>query len=345
MQRLHTGTPLDRMGEGMWQALRTGRSAVRKISRATMSAQHLPIVVLAYHRVTSLVQDPFKLIVPPARFREQLAFIKDSLPVLRFEDDWSKVRRPSVVVTFDDGYADNFYEALPILEELGIPATFFVATGNIGTPREFWWDELERLALSKGGAGKPFTLRQPKGDRTWPTSTGEERLTMYFDLHRVFKNGNAYLRRSWLTQLRAWSGEPATPRASHRTMTVNELRALASSPLVTIGGHTDTHPSLARLGKSLQRAEIYQGKLALEAWIEKPVEVFSYPFGGPADISPVSVELCKEAGFKKAATCTSGLMFRWTDPFRIPRLMAVDTDIRTFAGRMSDFFQIGRLSA
>jgi len=65
--------------------------------------------------------------------------------------------RRAVVVTFDNGYSDNLYNAKPLLERYDIPATIFVTTGCIGREREFWWDELERLLLQPGTL--PETLR------------------------------------------------------------------------------------------------------------------------------------------------------------------------------------------
>jgi peptidoglycan/xylan/chitin deacetylase (PgdA/CDA1 family) len=52
--------------------------------------------------------------------------LKDTVPVVRFEEDWSKIKKPAVAtITFDDGYADNVLEALPIIEEVGVPVHLF----------------------------------------------------------------------------------------------------------------------------------------------------------------------------------------------------------------------------
>ena len=69
-----------------------------------------PVVVLLYHRVTSLKIDSHQLLVTPENFKNQMNFVKNHYKVLRFEDDWNFTTEPSVVVTFDDGYAHNYYE-------------------------------------------------------------------------------------------------------------------------------------------------------------------------------------------------------------------------------------------
>jgi peptidoglycan/xylan/chitin deacetylase (PgdA/CDA1 family) len=118
-----------------------------KLKNRLLNKLDPPVVILIYHRVTTLPLDPQMLAVTPANFRAQMRYLKDNFQVLRFEDNWSKVTEPSVVVTFDDGYADNALEALPILEEVGVPGTFFIITGKIDTRQEFWSDELERIVL------------------------------------------------------------------------------------------------------------------------------------------------------------------------------------------------------
>lgn len=64
----------------------------------------------------------------------------------------------AVVVTFDDGYANNLNNAIPLLERYHIPATVFIATGQSGRKREFWWDELDRLLLQPGILPETFCM-------------------------------------------------------------------------------------------------------------------------------------------------------------------------------------------
>jgi peptidoglycan/xylan/chitin deacetylase (PgdA/CDA1 family) len=109
-------------------------------------------IILCYHRIADLPQSPRRLWVSPHRFAEQLEvltrnFVPLSLAELIKRLQEGKVPEKSVVITFDDGYADNFWNARPLLERFGVPATVFVTTGLVGTEREFYWDELEWLLL------------------------------------------------------------------------------------------------------------------------------------------------------------------------------------------------------
>lgn len=96
----------------------------RSRKNAILNILDKPVIVLLYHRVADLDSDPERLAVSPTHFREQMNYLKEHYRIVRFEGDWSGLQESAVAVTFDDGYADNFYEALPILEETGVPATF-----------------------------------------------------------------------------------------------------------------------------------------------------------------------------------------------------------------------------
>ena len=157
------------------------RNAYRKI-RAIKN--HLfnfidsPIIILLYHRVTDLPADPEMLAVSPENFRRHMEFLKQQFRIVRFEEDWSNLQEPAVAITFDDSYADNVLEALPILEEVGVPATFFVSTGRIGTDKEFWWHQLEGILLRDGEFSPRFELHDSSYGQVWSTETFEQRTVL-----------------------------------------------------------------------------------------------------------------------------------------------------------------------
>jgi hypothetical protein len=150
--------------ESMFQKLDKLRAAVRKRIGRFRS------VVLLYHRVADLETDPWALAVSPRHFAEHLEVLRRSRVVLTLDELSGRSMRgddPStaVAISFDDGYADNLHCARTLLECHEFPATVFLATGNLGCQREFWWDELDRLLLQPGTL--PSALELNIGDRQY----------------------------------------------------------------------------------------------------------------------------------------------------------------------------------
>ena len=297
-----------------------------------------PVIVLLYHRVATLKSDPEMLAVTPENFRAQICYLKETFPILRFEDDWTTVDKPSVVLTFDDGYADNALVALPILDEVDVPATFFVSTGNIGTREEFWWHELERIILKKQSLPSIFTLEDERVGSSWTTSTPGQLHEFYQGIVRLMNAADSGHRNKWLVQLRRWAETEKDTSDTHRAMTVDELRLLAGSGCVTIGAHTVTHTRLSCLSPEAQQEEIKASKKQLETWLGRELSTFSYPFGLRSDYTKQSVALCRKAGFTKAAANFPGQTHRWTDPFQIPRHLVRNWPVETFAEKLRGFW-------
>ena len=316
----------------------SARALVRTPLNLLLNQVDPPVIVLIYHRVTTLPADPEMLAVTPENFRQQMRYLKDTVPLVRFEDDWAKTTKPAICITFDDGYADNALEALPILEEVGVPATFFVSTGTIGTMEEFWWHELERIILEPQDLPATFTLNDGRFGKTWPTGTDRERREFFHGFVRLMTDADTERRDDWLTRLRTWAHIKEEIADAHRAMSVDELRLLAASRWVTIGAHTVTHTRLSSLTFAAQREEIATSKRQLEAWLEREIQVFSYPFGRRTDYTKESSAICREAGLIKAAANFSGQAHRWTDPFQVPRHLVRNWPVEIFAEKLREFW-------
>ena len=109
-------------------------------------------LVLMYHRVAEAKSDIWDITVSPTNFELQLKKLHRSGNVISLAEmaenmQKNRVKKNSIAITFDDGYADNFAIAKPLLEKYNLPATFFITTANIGKKAEFWWDELENAIL------------------------------------------------------------------------------------------------------------------------------------------------------------------------------------------------------
>ena len=122
------------------------------------------MLTLLYHRVADVPTDPHLLCVTPENFSQHMEVLrKNSNPISLSELtkglSHGRLPRRSVLVTFDDGYADNLHNAKPVLERYRIPAVVFVISGSVGMNRGFWWDELEKLLLRPGTLPEEFTIR------------------------------------------------------------------------------------------------------------------------------------------------------------------------------------------
>src|SRR5262249_6857794 len=202
-------------------------------------------VILVYHRVAELPTDPQLLSVTPTHFAEHLEVLrKFAYPlglaalVQRLKD--KSILKQAVVITFDDGYADNLYAAKPLLEQYDIPATVFVATNYIGKEREFWWDELDRLLLQPGRLPKELELkingscaryklgeaadyRKQKYEqhRTWNVrdrTNPTPRHSLFRALHSYLRGLREDERQNCLDDLRACAGVSADGRPTHRPL-------------------------------------------------------------------------------------------------------------------------------
>jgi peptidoglycan/xylan/chitin deacetylase (PgdA/CDA1 family) len=319
--------------------LGSARRLIRTPVNRLLNALDPPVVVLLYHRVATLPSDPEMLAVSPGNFHAHMLFLKENFPVVKFDEDWAKVSKPAVAVTFDDGYSDNALEALPILEDVGVPATFFVSTGAIGTGREFWWHELERIILDEKSLPSNFTLNDGRFRKSWPTGTKRERQELYQELVRLMTDADAERRNNWLALIRDWAGrENEFGKVDHRAMSVEELRSLAASRWATIGAHTVSHLRLSSLPREVQREEITASKRKLEEWLGREVSTFSYPYGRRRHYTEETVALCREARFTKAAANFPGQAHRWTDPHQIPRHLVRDWPVEVFAEKLRGFW-------
>ena len=239
---------------------------------------------LLYHRVNVLSPDPWTLCVSPAHFAEQLDVV-------------SRLSPPPVI-TFDDGYADNLLQALPILEKFDLPAHFFIASGKLGAEEEWWWDALDQLFK--------FPSAGPNN---------------YWDTYTHLRSLSSSLREQQLNRLFEEASRKRVLRADRRMMTPNELSRLAASTLAEIGAHTISHPVLASLNLEEQSAEVNGSKRQVEEIIGKTLTCFAYPNGMEEDFTLETIDIVKRAGFNSAY---SAFEHERNDQFQQPRVMIRD---------------------
>jgi len=322
-------------------------------------------LILLYHRVAELPADPQLLAVTPRRFAQHLELLRrhccpTSLGQLVATLGEGRLPRRAVAVTFDDGYADNLHVAEPLLARYDVPATVFVTTAYVGSARELWWDDLERLLLFPGelpetlrvrigpvvetwqlGPSAVLTPEDCASHADWNVECGHDpsaRHRVYRDLCGRLRTVSSDDREAVFADLSRMAGMNAEGRATHRALSRDEVGRLAESDHIDIGAHTMTHPVLSGLPVAVQQSEVAGSKARLEAITKRRVTSFAYPFGGRADYTRSTVSLVRNAGFTTACANVAGLVRRRSDPWQLPRVLVRNLDADAFAGRLREWF-------
>lgn len=287
--------------------------------------------ILIFHRVLAAPDPLLPDEIDQAAFARRMQWLKASYAVLPLLDAVRLARAGrlparAACITFDDGYANNATEALPVLRRLGLCATVFVATGFLDGGR-MWNDTIIELVrrsrlpwLDAGAAGL---------DALPLTDLAARRRAIAALIGRL-----KYLPLAQRAQAVAHLVQAAQAALPDdlmlRSHQVKQLRHAG----IDIGGHTINHPILATLDDAAARDEIVGGKQALENLLGAPVPLFAYPNGGPGtDFTARDVALVRAAGFAGAVTTAAG--GGHPDPWQLPRFTPWDRGQARFNLRMA----------
>ena len=308
----------------------------RWLKKALVRSSILPVAsrffapaaaILAYH---SVVEEPAKTdyILGSSRARVHFERHIETLArkfspvtlgdVAEFARSVRKLPPRAVAVTFDDGFADNYEVALPILNRYGVPATFYIMVDAVENGTLPWYCRI-RFAFNTtrksewtyAETGRTYTLG----------SQAERQAAMPVAWDRGAALAGAEQRAFVDSVERDLEIDPAHARADHgMMMDWDQVRALKKAGH-TIGGHTLSHPNVAQVSVEAARAEIAGCKRRLEEKLGDPVEHFSYPH--PAlnpHWSAETLAITREAGFKSAVLTTYGAVRAGDDPLGMKRM-------------------------
>jgi peptidoglycan/xylan/chitin deacetylase (PgdA/CDA1 family) len=302
-------------------------------------ARRAPTTVLMYHRVGPEARDLHRLRVRDDRFADHLATIERHADIVPLADVLTPARRPRVAITFDDGYADNLHVAEPILAAHHAPATVFVAAGVIEAGTGFWQDRLQVMMLDSDHDVRALDVDIAGEHVHAPFGSPEEREQAYRAVHaRIRRRPPEEIEAvldavaGQLGHTTGTNGDAVTP-----TLTVEEVGALARSPVVEVGSHTLRHPFLTALDAATQRREIVDSRARLASWTGAPVTTFAYPFGVKESFDSTSERCARDAGYDLSVTGVPGRVTRFTAPHRVPRRYVGDWDSATFEQRLRDW--------
>jgi peptidoglycan/xylan/chitin deacetylase (PgdA/CDA1 family) len=282
--------------------------------------------ILAYHRVLDDDPDTFPfdnelISATTADFRRQMEFARSNFNVVSFRDleECERNERPwperALVVTFDDGYRDNYTQAFPILKELRLPATIFIATGHVGRTELFWWDLIAYCFLQT-----PLqSLTLPEVSPTpLPLSTRAERRDAINHTLAWIKLVPEETKSDFLSRLPVES-DVSLPGVERMLLSWDEIREMAQHG-IEFGGHTVTHPVLSQVSAERLEEEVRQSKRDIEERLGTKACAFSYPVGQEESFGDAAQRAVERAGYSFAVSYREGTATPLSDRYALPRI-------------------------
>jgi peptidoglycan/xylan/chitin deacetylase (PgdA/CDA1 family) len=282
------------------------------------------VLVLNYHRIGDGTASPYDRELWSATvdaFDAQVGFLSRQCDVISPGDlDAALAARSGrhVLITFDDGYLDNYQLAFPVLRRHGVPATFFIATGFIDRPSIPWWDEIAWLLRNTARTRLPLAPWFGK-----PLDVGHRRTPAIRKVLAKYKSLPADDAARLLAGLREAAGVAHPEDAPGHWMDWSMIREMADAGM-TIGGHTVHHPVLSRLTQARQRDEIEGCAARILAETGRRMEYFAYPVGNRWAFNDDTLACLEAAGVRRAFSYYGGYATLASPRFDVPRVAIED---------------------
>lgn len=294
--------------------------------------------ILVYHRIRDLPIDPWEMAVTPANFERQVQALAKGAGAA-INGAVFRGRRPLGYITFDDGYADNYEQALPILKKHNVQATVFLATGYIGARHEYWWDRLERIFLLPGSLPEVVEVQAMNDSYHFPLGRDARYSRKDFERHRnwrpwespptlrhlLYRTFWSILHRSdpprqqaLIGSLERWADGDPEPRKDYLPMTVENVREMGDNG-VDFGAHTVNHVSVHHCSEDMLIQEILGSRRRVAEITSRDTKVFSYPYG---ETSSAAQTALSRLGFDVACTSRMSRISPRTPPLLTPRFSA-----------------------
>jgi peptidoglycan/xylan/chitin deacetylase (PgdA/CDA1 family) len=276
------------------------------------------LIILTYHYATG------------GDLRSHLLYLRRHYRMLHLEEalkelftslqdgKYRRDQRTLLVLTFDDGYHDNYTHAFALARELQVPFTIFLIPGYIEHAEPFWWRDGERLV--RNARVDEATIE----GQTYHLGRPEERRAVVRIIDTQARHAQSVAQRqAFLADMRKALGVPLSVGEEEGALPLTwaQVREMEKSGLVSFGAHTMHHPILAYLADPAEvQQEVAECRRVLEQQLGHPVRTFAYPVGKPEHIGEVGLRSVRDAGYDWAVTTIYGTNTSQSDPHQLRRV-------------------------
>lgn len=273
--------------------------------------KHNYLVIIAYHGV---IRTPLSFydycFIDETTFRCQIQYLKRhfdfqflSKAVMLIKN--GNIKKPTAVITFDDGYQNNYDFAYPILREESLPATIFLTTGMINTDDTIWTSRLHH-ALSIGKK----TLLNYNDFRYNLTKTNHKIMAANIIKSRLKKLPHSQMMSELhdiILKLDVNPNQSLEVNSPYRMLNSNMIKIMADSGLIEFGAHTHRHAILSALSYKQQEEEITRSIKEVQELTGKQCKLFAFPNGTIQDYNEETIKILKNQGIVAGVTTRTGI--------------------------------------
>ena len=294
------------------------------------------VLILTYHRF-SREADLAK--TSAAEFAAHLAYLKKHNQVLSLSDAAENLQNGkslppnATVITIDDGYADAYEIAFPILKEFDFPATLFAVTDFLDA--KLWlWTDLMRYVLTE--TTENFLIAEFENGAAIKTKLvdARQRLTAAERVNSILKKLPNEEKEAKIKLIAESLNVkiPALPTSEFAPVSWAQAREMDADNL-RVESHTVTHPILTNVNQAQLDYELHASKERLQNELSRPVKTFCYPNGS---LNETIWQAVKNNGYQCAVTTAYGFNQPNANPFLLNRISAQPA-IENFAQSVSGF--------
>ena len=297
--------------------------------------------ILVYHRVVKdeeLEEDlELGLTVSCSSFEKHIKEIKSKYKICSMDEFVQNLKKKTnefmVAITFDDGYKDNLYQALPILTKHEVPASIYVTTRFLNQEVDIWWYELGEVIQNK----KEINFEYQGKKFNFLLDNKKQKFLAYQNLMKLFKSLKIEAQNELIEKI---TNTKKRKNYSDICLNSEEILMLEKNPLITINSHGHNHQNLKILNDEEVKYEITKSLEVLENLIKRKVKHFAYPFGGKDQVSTREYNIIEEMNFDSAVI---GSVYPIKDCsfYSLPRIyVGKNTCEKTLINHLSGFYNL-----